>query len=409
MPQQRDHQPRQRDSGRTSSQRGASSSRSGAAGRTSSASRSGSASRSSSTSRVATTSRKKKPSTGRTASFVLLYVAGVIGASILLASLGWIMAGDVLALNKEPKTATITITSEDSFGDVANRLKKEGLIEYKWLFHLFSAVTNGDDKVTMGTYTLNTDMDYRALLSGMSANSATKAEASVTITEGMSLPQVFKLMEEKGVATEAELRQRASEHDYDFDFLQDIPLNDPNRLEGFLYPDTYKFYTPHSPLYAINKMLVRFDEMYTDEIRQAVADSGYTLREILTIASLIERETDGEDQRLIASVIYNRLKNPQTETAGYLQIDATLAYINGGKVPTEADKSIDSPYNTYMYKGLPPAPIANPGMQAIQSALNPEKSKYYYYALGDDGKHHFFKTYNELQRFLSSQTLYQKG
>ena len=114
--------------------------------------------------------RKRRPSTGRTASFVVLYVAGVIGASILLACVGWILAGDLLALNKEEKTVTVTISSEDTFGDVVDRLEEEGLIEYKWLFRLFAAVTGGDDEVTMGTYTLNTDMDYRALLNGMSAN-----------------------------------------------------------------------------------------------------------------------------------------------------------------------------------------------------------------------------------------------
>lgn len=109
-------------------------------------------------------------------------------------------------------------------------------------------------------------------------------------------------------------------------------------------------------MYAINKMLVNFDEKYTDDLRQKVADSGYSIREILTIASLVERETDGTDRGTIASVIYNRLNNPSAGTMGYLQIDATLAFLNGGKVPTEADKAIDSPYNTYLYKGLPPPP-----------------------------------------------------
>ena len=350
--------------------------------------------------------RRRKPSAGRTASFVLLYVAGVIGASILLACVGWILAGDVLALNKPEKEVTITISNEDSFKDVVDRLKEEGLIEYKWLFKLFASFTGGDEDVTMGTYTLNTDMDYRALLSGMSANSSTKAEVSVTITEGMNISQIFALMEERGVSTVEDLNEQAANYDYAFDFLQDIPLGDANRLEGFLYPDTYQFYTPHNTVYAINKMLVRFDEIYDETMRQQVADSGYSLREILTIASLIERETDGEDQAQIASVIYNRLNNPNAGTQGYLQIDATLVYINGGKQPTEADKSIDSPYNTYLYKGLPPTPIANPGKEAIYAALNPESTSYFYYALGDDGKHHFFNTYDQMQAFLATQTLY---
>ena len=105
--------------------------------------------------------RKKRRSAGRTAALVLLYVTAVIGASILLACVGWVAAGDVLALNKEPKEVTFTVTAEDSFGDVASRLKKEGLIEYKLLFNLFASFTHAKEKIAAGTYTLNTDMDYR--------------------------------------------------------------------------------------------------------------------------------------------------------------------------------------------------------------------------------------------------------
>lgn len=353
------------------------------------------------------TRRRRRRSAGAVMGFAMLYVIAVIGVSFLLACVGWIAANDVLALNKEEKEVIITISKDDSFNDVANQLKDEGLIEYKFLFKLFASVTHGKDKVTAGTYSLNTDMDYRALLSGMSLNSATKAEVSVTIPEGYTVAQIFQLLEDKGVSTVAELTAMAAEHDYAFSFLQDIPLGDANRLQGFLYPDTYQFYTPHSALYAINTMLVNFDAKYTDELRQQVAESGYSVQEVLTIASLIEKETDGTDRAKIASVIYNRLNNPSAETAGFLQIDATLAYINGGQVPTEADKSIDSPYNTYLYKGLPPGPIANPGIESIRAALAPESTSYFYYALGDDGVHHFFKTYQELQNFTSSQALYQ--
>jgi len=351
--------------------------------------------------------RRRRRSAGAALGFAALYVIAVIGISILLACVGWIAANDVLALNKEAKTATITITKEDDFGDVAKRLQEEGLIEYKSLFNLFATITGGKEKVVPGTYTLDTDMDYRALLSGMSLHSATKAEVSVTIPEGYTVAQIFQLLEDKGVSTVEELTEVAASHDYNFSFLKEIPLGNANRLEGFLYPDTYTFNTPHSALYAINKMLVNFDAKYTEEMRQQVTDSGYTVQQMLTIASLIEKETDGTDRTKIASVIYNRLNNPSAGTVGYLQIDATLAYINGGKVPTEADKAIDSPYNTYLYKGLPPAPIANPGLEAIKAAIKPDKTGYFYYALGDDGVHHFFANYEDHQNFIASQELYK--
>lgn len=352
------------------------------------------------------TKRRKKRSG---VSGAIIYVIFVIGVSALLACIGWVAANDVLALNKPAKTATITISNEDSFGDVADKLKDEGLIEYKFLFNLFASFTRSKDDVVAGTFTLNTDMDYRALLSGMSANSATRATVTVTIPEGYTIDQIFALLEEKSVASVEDLQDMAANHDYAFSFLQDIELGDYHRLEGYLYPDTYEFTTPQNPLYVINKMLVRFDEQFTEDMRQEVADSGRTIHEIVTIASMIEKETDGSDRANIASVIYNRLNNPSGGTQGYLQIDATLAYINGGKVPTEADKSIDSPYNTYLYKGLPAGPISNPGLESLQAAMNPNSTSYYYYALGDDGVHHFFKTLREQQNFIATQELYNNG
>lgn len=357
------------------------------------------------TQRSSNTRRRKKRSG---LSGAAIYAIFVIGVSALLACIGWVAANDVLALNKPEKTATITITNDDSFGDVAEKLKDEGLIEYKFLFNLFATFTRSKDDVVAGTFTLNTDMDYWALLSGMSANSATRATVTVTIPEGYTVDQIFTLLEEKGVASVEDLQDMAANHDYAFSFLQDLELGDYHRLEGYLYPDTYEFTTPQNPLYVINKMLVRFDEQFTDAMRQEVADSGRTIHEIITIASMIEKETDGNDRADIASVIYNRLNNPSGGTQGYLQIDATLAYINGGKVPTEADKSIDSPYNTYLYKGLPAGPISNPGLESIKAAMNPNSTSYYYYALGDDGVHHFFKTLREQQNFIATQELYNK-
>ncbi len=251
-------------------------------------------------------------------------------------------------------------------------------------------------------------MDYRALLAGMRANSANRAQVRVTIPEGYTTDQIFSLLEEKGVSTVQDLREAAAEHDYAFDFLQDIPLGDYHRLEGYLMPATYDFYTPHDPIYALNKLLVYFDsQVLNDSMMAQVENSGHSLHDILTIASMIERETTGEDRTDIASVIYNRLNNSTGGTMGYLQIDATLVYINGGKEPSEADKSIDSPYNTYLYQGLPAGPIANPGLESIVAALNPAQSKNYYYALGDDNIHHFFRTYDQHQAFIASQERYK--
>lgn len=350
----------------------------------------------------------------------LLYVAFVIGASILLATYGWTLANDVLALNKEDHSASIvlpdTIFSEQEIEQttknedgtktvttvtvtvadmdyVAQELNENGLIEHEWLFKLFSKMTHGNRKLRAGTYTLDTSMDYSAIVNNLGASSGSRATVSVTFTEGMTVDQIFTLMEEKGVAKVEELREMAATHDYAFSFLQDIELGDYRRLEGYLFPDTYEFYLNEDPKTAINKLLVNFDAKFTDDMRAAVAETEYSIRDILTIASMIEKETDGTDEKKIASVIYNRLERPTSETGGFLNIDAAILYGTGDTV---VDTAADTPYNTYIHQGLPPGPIANPGMAAIKAAMNPESTSYYFYVLNPEtNRHEFSKTYNE--------------
>ena len=346
-----------------------------------------------------------------------LYVLFVIGLSAVLATVGWVWANDLLALNKEYTSVIITVpddaityteqTDENGnaytvthadMGQIVDQLEEEGLIEYKFLFQLYSWFSNADEKIVAGTYELNTEMDYRALVTNMSSSSSTRQTIDLTIPEGYTVDQIFALLDEEGVSTAAQLEETAANHDYAFDFLEGIPLGDYHRLEGYLFPDTYTFYLGENPLYVINKMLVNFYTRMEDYFDQFTQESAYSLHDIVVIASMIEKETDGEDYRDISSVIYNRLENTAAETAGYLQIDATLVYINGGNVPTDADREIDSPYNTYLYQGLPAGPISNPGMESLYAAMDPNDTSYYYYVLNPEtGRHDFSRTYAEHQ------------
>ena len=338
----------------------------------------------------------------------LLYILLIVAVSAVLSGICWICAGDVLALNKEPHTAIITVEKDDSVRDVANILKENGLIEYKSLFKIFCAFTKVEsrEKITPGTYELNTDMDYNALINSMSSLSGNRLTVSVTIPEGYTLDQIFALLEEEGVSTVETLQSVSANYDFKFSFLKGVlPLGDYHRLEGYLFPDTYEFYMgggEEEAVQVLNKMILRFDQQFPDELREKAAAMGYSVHEIVTIASLIEKETDGTDQATIASVIYNRLDHPEYETVGYLQIDAAIAYVTGRTV-TQADyQNVDSPYNTYLNKGLPPSPIANPGMLSLNAALNPDKTNYYYYMVGDDALHHFFHSKAEFDSFKAS-------
>ena len=355
----------------------------------------------------------------------LLYVVLVIGASALMAGVGWVAACDVLSLNKPEKSAVVTLANDvfttkeltDEDGDpytvyhadmsyVADTLKEQGIIEYPWLFKLFVTVTGKADSLRPGTYSLNSTMDYSALIRSLGAKGA-KAEVSVTIQEGFTSRQVFQALADAGVAEVADLEAAAASYDFKFSFLKDVvPLGDKNRLEGYLFPDTYKFYTNMNPVQALNKMILRFDEVFGDEMRDQAAANGQTIAEVVNIASLIEKETTGDDQTHISGVIYNRLKYPNAETVGLLQIDASIIYYTG-RLVTNADKTdATNPYNTYVHKGLPPTAICNPGQSALRAALKPDDTKDFYYSLGDDGEHHFFRTYNEHINFINSQKRY---
>ncbi|NCB63909.1 MAG: endolytic transglycosylase MltG [Clostridia bacterium] len=362
------------------------------------------------TERKSSKRRKRRRSLGM--SGALLYVVFVIGVSTLLAAVGWVAANDVLALNKASHTAILTVTEDEKFGDVVDALKENGIIESKTFFHLYAAFSHADQKLAPGTYELSTDMDYRAIVTNMGARSSSRLTVAVTIPEGYTVQQIFELLESKSVSTVEKLEDMAKSHNYKFSFLQDIPLGDYRRLEGYLFPDTYEFYLGEDPKTVINKMLVNFDRRITDDLRtKATSVEGRTLHDILIVASLIEKETDGADQTKIASVIYNRLNHPDKGTNGFLQIDASIQYVLPQRKEKLAasDLEIDSPYNTYKYTGLPAGPIANPGMAAINAALNPADTSSYYYALGDDGVHHFFKTLKEQQNFTATQELYKNN
>jgi len=139
-------------------------------------------------------------------------------------------------------------------------------------------------------------------------------------------------------------------------------------------------------------------------MNEKINSSGRTLEEVIIVASLIEKETDGHDRANIASVIYNRLNNVG-ETAHLLQIDASIIYGLGSKYTgklTQDDLDYDTPYNLHLHGGLPPTPIANPGLASIEAALEPAETGYYFYALGKDGSHHFFDTYNKFLNFVNS-------
>ena len=326
----------------------------------------------------------------------LILVIGVTAGRML-----WVCAADVLAFGREDKAVTITVYEADTMDDIVDKLYNNGLIRYKSLFNLYASISDAEEDIKPGIYDLNTRYDYHALVNFMSPRSSREV-VELTIPEGYTCRQIFALLEENRVCTAVDAAAYAANGELnDYWFLEGLERGSENSLEGFLFPDTYEFYKNSTPREALQKMLDNFDYRFTEEMRaqidtlNASLTGDYTIREIAIVASLIEKESaDPKESPKIAGVIYNRLfrwgNNPKL-----LGIDAAIVYAQEGQ-NTRIDTSIDSPYNTYLYPGLTPGPIANPGLASLKAALNPETHGYYYYVLNPStGMHQFSATLAE--------------
>jgi UPF0755 protein len=228
-----------------------------------------------------------------------------------------------------------------------------------------------------------------------------KATIKFTIPEGFSVQQIGQRLEDEGIVTKDEFYDAVNNVTYDYRFFSEIPTDREYRLQGYLFPDTYEIYEDATATDIVSRMLSRFDSIITAEAYDQAEELGYTLDEIIILASLIEKEAKMESERpTIAGVMYNRL-----DIGMPLQIDATVQYIlSQGMYQairlTYADLEVDSPYNTYKYKGIPVGPISNPGNKAIEAALNPESHDYFYYLLTnpETGEHVFNRTLEEHNR-----------
>ena len=345
----------------------------------------------------------------------------------------WLCATDVLAFGREPITATVVVEKDDSIESIAAKLQEAGLIRFTGLFELYADLSHAEEEIRPGTYIFNNPekdeekvvYDYMALVSVMSPSAKHAVVEDLRIPEGYTCSQIFKLLEEKNVCTTEELEEAAMNGDLgEYWFLEGVKRDNKYCLEGFLFPDTYDFYEHDEPERVLKKMLNTFDTRFTDNMRQELVNlnnmmedklrnNGYgknyieehkfTVREVVIVASMIEKETaNNAESFIVSSVIYNRLTNPGEYP--FLNIDATLVYALGGRNElTAQDKEIDSPYNTYREKGLIPGPIASPSQNSLVAALQPEDTKYYYYAYNPATEEHkFSKTYKEHQDFLAS-------
>ena len=349
------------------------------------------------------------------------YLTFVTLIGVVLAILIIFVANDVFAMNdnlkakrfKEGKldddpTMEVQVTLEDyaDINEISDLLYRNGLIKYPTIFRLYAALRHKSDRnFTAGEYTLDSTMGYDSLLSVFVPSRGKRTEIAVTIPESYSVDDIIDLLISKGIGSKEGFTKAINEESYDYWFLEDVPpmtADDPRfyRLEGYLYPDTYYFYSDSSEKEAITKMLDNFGIKFRKKYKARCEELGITMEQVIILASIIQAEGRYEsDFSGISSVFHNRLAS--LDLAHKLQSDATMQYyfrhFEGSKhdpVTTE-DLQIESPYNTYLNEGLPVGPITNPTISAISAAMYPAQSPYYYFVTDMYGNAVYARTYNE--------------
>ncbi len=290
---------------------------------------------------------------------------------------------------------TLEIPKGVGVGAIAEKLKDAGLIRSKFGFETLVWLKRAGSKLQAGEYTFS-DVDsladiVRVLTQGLGALN----EKQFTIPEGWSIKDIAAYFDEREIISGKEFSSLVgAEGEFSaasFPFLADRPSR--VGLEGYLFPDTYRVFKDVQTQNIVQKMLENFDTKLTSEMRAAIGAQGKTVFDIVRMASIVEREVPHEEDRpVIAGILWKRL-----DAGMALQVDSTLNYATGGKnaALTVQELAIDSPYNTYKYRGLPPTPIGNPGLSALRAAIYPQHSAYWFFLSGTDGKTHFAKTLDE--------------
>ncbi len=334
----------------------------------------------------------------------VIWLALIVAIGVSLGRVLWVCCADVMAFGKEPQQVTITITEKDDIGTISKKLGNANLIRYPGLFEFFAKITGKDEDISIGTFTLNSQYDYNAMINAMYSYGAKREEVDIMFPEGYNCAQIFKLLEEKNVCTVKDLEDYAAFGELsDYWFLEGVARDSKYCLEGYMAPDTYTFYTNDTPRRVIEKFLNEFDDRFTDKMKedlQAIQSRyekrlGYklTLHQVVTLASIIQKETSSDSECYdIASVFYNRLINPNIQSLG---ADITVHYALKDyffeiEELTAEHLNTDSPYNTRKSKGIPPGPISNMGVQALYAALEPNDTNYHYFVFDSEKDAHRF-------------------
>jgi UPF0755 protein len=284
----------------------------------------------------------------------------------------------------------ITVKSGMAANEIGELLYQQGAIKSVFMFHIIAKMQGMANSLQAGEYVLNKNMTVQQIVSMLAKGETVHQQ--ITIPEGYTVEQIAKLIQEKqlGSATKFKtLAQNAVPYSY---MVNDNP-NVVYKAEGYIFPNTYQFTKNTTEEQLLNMMISQFDKQFNESMRNRAKEMGLSIKDVIILASLVEKEALlADDRPVIAGVFLNRLKQGMP-----LQSCATIQYILGypkAELSVE-DTEISSPYNTYQHMGLPPGPIANPGIASINAVLYPKETNFVYFVADKQGAHHFSKTYEE--------------
>ncbi len=290
-------------------------------------------------------------------------------------------------------TKTIEIIPGLGSRKIGALLKREGVIRSKWAFVTYVSLRNQASDLKPGIYAFNDRATIAEIAKGIIAGGA---ELTITIPEGWTAKEIGAHLDRQGIVRQEDFETITGPNApllflETFAFLKERPVHDG--LEGYLFPDTYRFFANTPTKDVVIRMLKNFNVKLSNDLREEISRQSRTIYEVITMASLIEKEAALDaDREIVSGILWKRLG-----LGIPLQVDATLIFLTGRKTTKVlyVDTAIDSPYNTYKYKGLPRGPIANPGLSAIRAALYPKKSPYFYYLSTPEGRIIFSRTLRE--------------
>ena len=326
-----------------------------------------------------------------------------LSAGIFVLAVGVLFAGFCVfqfsrSAGRGAQLSGFTIAEGEGVKTIGTRLQQDGLLRSAYWFEVWVWLTGTEKQFLAGDYQLPGNANIMSLTTLLTGGIHPNEEVTVTVIEGWTLRQVAEHVEKLAlmsgedfyeyVTTPERFNGLAGKYS---ELLDAKPAS--ASLEGYLFPDTYRLFKDSKPEDLVRRMLDRMDKKFGNELREQAKKKGRGIHEVLTVASIVEREVrEPEDKAMVADIFWRRL-----EAGRGLEADSTINYVTGKNTPSVEGKDlgIDSPYNTYRYKGLPPGPISNPGEDSIQAALFPQANNYWYFLTTPTGKVIYSTTFDQ--------------